>query len=156
MGVLFSYMGLAEVATTPDLDPVLWTASRDGRTEEVRQLLVDGANMEEKGGGLQSTALTAAVESGRLEIAIMLMDAGADVDATDAHGRTALHTGVCLGPCFRVDVARRLLAAGADVDGQDEDGKTALHTAVELSRAGPPPNPQAEGFRAGPPKQFGY
>jgi hypothetical protein len=42
---------------------------------------------------------------------------GADVDATDTHGRTAVLIAAKAG---RLDVVRTLVAAGADIDHQDE------------------------------------
>ncbi|KAJ1469523.1 hypothetical protein T484DRAFT_1851473 [Baffinella frigidus] len=45
--------------------PELWTAAHHGRTEEVRRLLAEGADIEEHGGPRASSALHAAVYHGR-------------------------------------------------------------------------------------------
>ena len=60
-----------------------------------------------------------------LELAQMLIEAGADVNAQNQWGRTLLHdVAGCEGP---VAIARWLLYAGADLNAQDEEGLTPLH-----------------------------
>ena len=56
-----------------------------------------------------------------------LLANGADVDAKDKNGETALHWAACDG---RVDVAKILIEKGADVDAKDNHGWTALHEAA--------------------------
>jgi ankyrin repeat protein len=56
-----------------------------------------------------------------LEVARVLVEAGADVNKVCEHGRTALHMAAAWG---HVDVARLLLESGADASLVDEEGLT--------------------------------
>jgi ankyrin repeat protein len=60
--------------------------------------------------------------------AVLLIDAGANVRATDNKGRTPLHFAARNN---NTDVAFFLLNAGADVNSRDNSGKTPLHLAFE-------------------------
>lgn len=86
----------------------------------------------------QDTALHVAAAGGRLEIAQLLLAAGADVNAARNHLQTRpLHYAADdwfenpLGDADRqVAMLQLLLAAGASVDAADKNGATALHHAV--------------------------
>jgi hypothetical protein len=65
------------------------------------------------------------------------LDAGADVNALNEHGRTPLHE-ACLQR--HTAIARLLLDAGADVNARNDDGETPLDLAMEL----PPDIPARE------------
>lgn len=56
-----------------------------------------------------------------------LLAAGADVNAADAEGETALHQRASRQ---RVGVVRALIAAGADPTARDKRGETPLHAAI--------------------------
>ena len=56
------------------------------------------------------------------------IDAGADVNAKDIDGGTALMCVVALG---RLNVVKELIKAGADVNAKDNNGKSALDYAKE-------------------------
>jgi len=56
-----------------------------------------------------------------------LLDAGADIKATDVLGRTSLHIAAFYG---HLKVTEVLIASGADVNAKDHVGMTALHAAV--------------------------
>ena len=58
---------------------------------------------------------------------LILFENGADVDAKDNEGRTALFWAASNG---RVEVVKVLIENGANVDVKDENGKTALHWAA--------------------------
>ena len=64
--------------------------------------------------------LTALHMAENKEITDFLIKAGADVNATDKHGRTALHM------AENEEITDFLIKAGADVNIQDRDGRTAL------------------------------
>lgn len=77
-------------------------------------------------GSQGQTLLMQAVESGRLEIARLLLDRGADLERKDAKGQTALFKAI--GQPELVDI---LLNAGADPNLVDRQGKTAVHVAID-------------------------
>lgn len=61
------------------------------------------------------------------EVVSALLARGAQVDAVDSAGATALHVAAGIG---HVKVVKLLLVGGAAVDGRDADGYTALHWAL--------------------------
>ncbi|AFM26604.1 ankyrin repeat domain-containing protein [Desulfomonile tiedjei] len=64
----------------------------------------------------------------------LLLDAGADVNARDDYGRTALMWAIDSHHSFREEDVRLLLERGADVHVKDKQGKTALMRAVALAK----------------------
>jgi ankyrin repeat protein len=102
----------------------------------VSDLITLGANLDwqdEDG----FTPLHWAVRDRSVEIARMLIDAGADLDVQDTWGSdTPLHDAAFFG---RVEIARMLIDAKANVNVQDKSGWTPLHMAaingkVEVAR----------------------
>ena len=102
-------------------------AIKRGDIEEVRALLAQGANPNERETQVverkwlrtsvldlpkewAKTALMQAVMSGKKEIVELLLDSGAEVDTGDVHGSTAL---ACTG---NVEIAKLLIDRGADVN----------------------------------------
>jgi uncharacterized protein len=69
-----------------------------------------------------------AARDGRLEIARMLLDAGADIEYVDGNGITPLLSAITNN---HPDVARLLIDRGANVKATDWYGRTPLWTAVE-------------------------
>ena len=74
------------------------------------------------------TPLLYAARDGRLEIARILVAAGADIHETDANAITPLISAIVNN---RIDVARFLIDRGADVQAADWYGRTPLWAAVE-------------------------
>ena len=72
------------------------------------------------------TALIDASKNGDIEIVVMLLDAGADVNAKDKWGITALIKASKNG---HTEIVSKLLDAGADVNAKSNNGYTALYEA---------------------------
>jgi ankyrin repeat protein len=75
------------------------------------------------------TPLLYAARDGRLEIARMLVAAGAQVHTAEANGTTPLLVAIVNG---QIGVARFLMEQGADVNASDGFGRTPLWSAVDL------------------------
>jgi len=78
------------------------------------------------------TALHLAASEGKLDILELLLDHGADINATNATGKTALTLGVVCCPWEKyTQVVRILVEKGTDIDSVDNDGNTALMVAAK-------------------------
>ena len=75
-----------------------------------------------------ATPLHLASQNGRVEVARMLVERGADVATQNKDGETPLHPASRNGG---VEVARMLVEHGADVAAQNKDGETPLHLASQ-------------------------
>ena len=75
-----------------------------------------------------SSPLHLASRGGHADLALMLVERGADVSAQRKDGWTALHLALEHG---HVDLGRMLSERGADVSAQNKDGSTVLHLALE-------------------------
>jgi ankyrin repeat protein len=104
---------LADAAERGDLAAV---RSLIGQRSDVNATRVDG-----------TTALHAAVHADHLEIADLLLRAGANAGARDRYGVTPLFLACVNG---NAEMIRRLLDAGVDPDTTDPGGETALMTAA--------------------------
>ncbi|KIH87757.1 hypothetical protein SPBR_04625 [Sporothrix brasiliensis 5110] len=98
----------------PDHRPAAPTASRG--------VLLDARDLQ------KSTPLAIATENGCEAIVRQLLQAGADANAVDASGRSALMYAAADG---QLRIAQMLLEAGADVDAATMYGDTALTLAVQ-------------------------
>jgi len=96
-----------------------------GNTEAVRLFLSAGMSPDKKNEGLPP--LLEATRRGHSEIALALIDAGADVNVRDAYGVTAM---MFAAICGSTEVIKRLIDAGADVNAQDLDGRSVLIEAL--------------------------
>lgn len=104
-----------------------WTlheAVAQNRLSIVQTLLDEGADPDALTG---QTPLHRAVETGQEEVAALLLDRGATIDAPDAQGRTPLLLALHLQ---QTALAERLLDAGADPNRPDTSGTTPLMEAV--------------------------
>jgi len=112
-----------------DVDPDYDSATRLHRACElgyrsvVRWLLENGAEVQAVMGIGRWMPLHVAADSGRCEAAVLLLDAGAHVDARSHYSSTALHC-VASSP-YAVDVVemcKLLLSRGASLDARDDSG----------------------------------
>lgn len=113
-----------------DMTP-LHLATMEGHHQAAKVLLEFGADPNtpatgEKGSfaGVYPLHLTCNYYGSRPDIASLLLDHGANVDAVDAEGATALHEAASQG-C--ADMIELLIGAGADVNAGDKWGKTPLN-----------------------------
>lgn len=99
-----------------------------GRVEATRFLLERGADIAALSKNeMANTALHGGIAGRRAETTALLLDAGADAEASDAWGATALHLAAHEGVPALVEL---LLARGAQVNARRRDGKTPLGVAL--------------------------
>lgn len=110
-----------------DPGPAVFAASFRGEPALLELLHAFGANWNQRFHG--RTPLLDLMHYRKPGAAIWLMEHGADVAATDADGRTALHLAAMQG--VRVDYLRALMAHGADPNARDAAG----HTPPQLAAA---------------------
>lgn len=112
----------------PVLRPVRWTAAAEGWVEDLQRLLADGAeDVDERGGPTQCTPLQIAAQQGHRAVALLLLEAGADVSATDSIGASPIHYAAQEG---HEDVSFLLILRGAEVRAKVHGGGTALQHAT--------------------------
>lgn len=118
----------ALLATDPELD--VFEAAALGRIDRLRASLLDDASAAAAYSPDGFTALHLAAFFGKPEVARILIDAGARVDAytTNPFANQPLHAAAA---GRHVEVCRVLLAAGADVDATQHGGFTPLHEAAQ-------------------------
>ena len=117
----------------------LWTAASLGHTEPVRQLLADGADVNEKGGRHGITPLHEAVNRADKQMVLLLLEHKADTSVESLDGDTALHSAAYALTNYdvqdgtysdKLEVIRLLIQYGAKPSVQNNRGETPLHFAV--------------------------
>lgn len=112
---------------------VLIGAATSGNPDVVREILRYHPKLEERDRQGRTALIEAsedssnAPESARAECVRLLVDAGADVNAHDKDGNTALHE------TFLTEVEKELLTLGADVNARNNRGETPIFTTVDDS-----------------------
>jgi ankyrin repeat protein len=112
----------------------LWLAASLGRADIMKALAAKGANPSIDKDG--TTALMAAIgnnERRSAEAVKVLLEIGADVNAPDQEGKTALFTAAARG---YVSIIQMLADKGAKVDVRNRKGQTALRFAMNEPREG--------------------
>jgi cell division protein FtsB len=99
--------------------------AENGFTSSVKRLLsIRNINVNVKDDWDGSKPLHYAAANGRVEIARLLLQNGADVNAKDRWDRTPLHDAAFQG---QVDILHLLVENGADLEAEDDEGWRALH-----------------------------
>jgi len=115
-----------------------------GEREAADRLLAAGADIAAvSGNSMKNMPLHAAVAGGHVDVALLLIERGADVNAADAGGHTPLHIAAEGG---YLPVVKALLDRGADPHAVDAEDKTPLsraaarnhHQVVDLITVSPP------------------
>ena len=101
----------------------LWHAALYGWYTAVRWLLDRGANVE--GDGFGWAPLHCAARGGHRDVAVLLLDAGARVDAPDLQSRTALHLAASDG---RREMCKLLVSRGASLDAIAREGNAEAYS----------------------------
>lgn len=106
------------------------TASMLGRIDDVRMMLADTPDAIHATGAHNIPVMYFAAIGGNVEIAKLLTDAGADINA-GAGGNTALHGAAGFG---QTEMVSWLLGKGADPGATDFEGRTPLELAEKMNR----------------------
>ena len=109
----------------------LMSASKEGNTEEVKEILSDGMVdvncLVNK--SIESTPLCKAVRNGHTAVLQILLDGAADPNGADKYGRTPLYWAARKQCEYSTQMIQILIRRGADAR-QQMDGPTPLHWAA--------------------------
>ncbi|MCO6045092.1 ankyrin repeat domain-containing protein [Aeoliella sp. ICT_H6.2] len=99
----------------------LHVAAGLGNTEQVKKLLADGADPSKANDGWKNTPLHFAAGAQHLEVAKLLKEKDANLDAKNVFGATPLHYAANED---NLEFAKWLVEQGADINAVDEEGMT--------------------------------
>lgn len=109
--------------------------STDGASGIVSFLLNNRAEVNQTNDAGWTPLMTAARFNTRLDVVAALLSAGADVDARNRDGLTALMLAAASEAPTAVAIAKKLLDAGADVEKADRFGRTAALVAMRSAHS---------------------
>lgn len=112
-----------EAPKPPAMD--IHAATFMGDMDAIRQHIAAGSDLNLKEPTMGSTPLISASVFGKTEVALALIEAGADVNLQNNEGSTALTTAAFL---CRVEIVEALLENGADKELRTNAGSTALES----------------------------
>ncbi|KAK7489814.1 hypothetical protein BaRGS_00018996 [Batillaria attramentaria] len=110
--------------TSSDCISALRKACWSGDQNTVKVLLCTSVSVQDKGNVFGSTPLHVACETGKTDIATLLISLDADVNVKDNYGYTPLHDACKNG---NTQTALLLIQHHADVNVKNNDGNTPLH-----------------------------
>ena len=117
-----------------ELDARLIEAARQGDLAEAHRLLARGADAGARAGRDGRSALAHAIIRGDVGCVQLLLESGADPEALDDSGWSALHIAAQLG---RADLVTALIEAGANLAVETPNGHDALSIAFASRRQNP-------------------
>jgi len=119
--LIYSLKGVSEPTRS------LQEAAAEGDAETVKSMIAQGVDVDRREDSFYRTALHRAVMSGHAEVAKLLIDAGARLDAKSGDS-TALHYAAENG---NKEIVELLIAKGANINAVRRDGHTPLYSAAQ-------------------------
>jgi ankyrin repeat protein len=116
-----SLLAASPIARAGDLGEAVYA----GDLARVKALIASGANVNEK--APLGAPLDRAASKGSVDISVVLIDAGANLEAPGPGGSHPLHFAAMRG---KTEVAKLLIARGAEIDALDDGGRTPLIAAT--------------------------
>ncbi len=110
-------------AREKDNETPLYYAATSGNVDTVKFLIDRGANLKDRESAVDNTVLSLAVGQGETEIALFLIEQGADVLYTKENGWTMLHDAAWRGS---PEIIALLVDSGIPVDAKTDFGRTPL------------------------------
>jgi len=117
--------------------PLFWAAA-GGKIQTAALLIKQGADVNATNEFGRTPLLIATRDTDAPELAKLLVDSGANVNARDNRAENALHKLAWYGyPEKNIETAKILLDAGADINAKNDDGKTPLDILLDNSFQNP-------------------
>ena len=114
-----------------EMNTCLLDSVQNGKVYKAIHMIGEGADVNVKGSGsLSSTPLHIACNNNYLKIVEILLDTGADVNATRYDGKTPLHVACSRNDC-ELNMVKLLVTRGADIHATDIDKCTPIYYAAD-------------------------